>query len=299
MSLRASRLATFGLLAVSASWGIAFVWMKDAINQQPFFDFLAVRFTLAALVMIAVRPKTLRNMNGALLWRGGVLGVVLGVAYVAQTVGLEQSTAAITGFFTGLYVVLTPLLAYFLLRQRLSFKVLIGVVLATAGLALISLDGLTWVSGIVPLLICALLYALHIVGLGAWSKGLDSYALTVVQLVGVAIVCWIGALPDGFSPPPNANVWGAVAFTALFATAAAFFIQTWAQSIMDASRVAIILTTEVVFAAGFAYAVGQEPVRTLTVIGGLVMVTAMLIVEWPSKKTKPGIVQLGTDPMTH
>jgi drug/metabolite transporter (DMT)-like permease len=68
---------------------------------------------------------------------------------------------------------------------------------------------------------------------------------------------------------------------------------------MDASRVAIILTTEVVFAAGFAYAVGQEPVRALTVIGGLVMVTAMLIVEWPSKKTKPGIVQLGTDPMTH
>jgi drug/metabolite transporter (DMT)-like permease len=287
------------LLSVSASWGIAFVWMKDAINQQPFFDFLAVRFTLAALVMIAVRPKTLRNMNGALLWRGGVLGVVLGVAYVAQTVGLEQSTAAITGFFTGLYVVLTPLLAYFLLRQRLSFKVLIGVVLATAGLALISLDGLTWANGIVPLLICALLYALHIVGLGAWSKGLDSYALTVVQLVGVAIVCWIGALPDGFSPPPNANVWGAVAFTALFATAAAFFIQTWAQSIMDASRVAIILTTEVVFAAGFAYAIGQEPVRALTVIGGLVMVAAMLIVEWPSKKTKPGIVQLGTDPMTH
>jgi drug/metabolite transporter (DMT)-like permease len=291
--------ATFGLLAVSASWGIAFVWMKDAINEQPFFDFLAVRFTLAALVMIAVRPKTLRNMNRGLVLRGGALGVVLGIAYVAQTIGLEQSTAAITGFFTGLYVVLTPLLAYFLLRQRLSFKVLIGVVLATAGLALISLDGLTWASGIVPLLICALLYALHIVGLGAWSKGLDSYALTVVQLIGVAVVCWIGALPDGFTPPPNLNVWGAVAFTALFATAAAFFIQTWAQSIMDASRVAIILTTEVVFAAGFAYAVGQEPVRALTVIGGLVMVTAMLIVEWPSKKTKPGIVQLGTDPMTH
>jgi drug/metabolite transporter (DMT)-like permease len=287
------------LLAVSASWGIAFVWMKDAINEQPFFDFLAVRFTLAALVMIAVRPKTLRNMNRGLVLRGGALGVVLGIAYVAQTIGLEQSTAAITGFFTGLYVVLTPLLAYFLLRQRLSFKVLIGVVLATAGLALISLDGLTWASGIVPLLICALLFALHIVGLGAWSKGLDSYALTVVQLIGVAVVCWIGALPDGFTPPPNVNVWGAVAFTALFATAAAFFIQTWAQSIIDASRVAIILTTEVVFAAGFAYAVGQEPVRALTVIGGLVMVTAMLIVEWPSKKTKPGIVQLGTDPMTH
>lgn len=297
--MRANRLATFALLGVTASWGIAFVWMKDAISEQPFYDFLAVRFTLAALIMLAVRPKTILKMNPGLLWRGGVLGVILGVAYVAQTIGLEQSTAAITGFFTGLYVVLTPLLAYFLLKQRLNIKVLIGVVLATAGLALISLDGLTLANGIIPLLICALLYAMHIVGLGAWSKGLDSYALTVVQLVGVAVVCWLGALPDGYNPPPNANVWGAVLFTAVFATAAAFFVQTWAQSIMDASRVAIILTTEVVFAAGFAYAIGQEPVRALTVLGGLVMVGAMLIVEWPSKKSEPGLVQLGTDPMTH
>ncbi|MEN9730718.1 MAG: hypothetical protein RL488_28 [Actinomycetota bacterium] len=299
MSSRTSRLATIALLSVTASWGVAFVWMKDAINQQPFYDFLAVRFTIAALVMLVIRPKTILKMNRALLWRGGLLGVILGVAYIAQTIGLEQSTAAITGFFTGLYVVLTPLLAFVLLRQRLSLKVLAGVVLATAGLALISLDGLTWANGILPLLICALLYALHIVGLGAWSKNLDSYALTVVQMVGVAVVCWIGALPDGFTPPPNQNVWGAVIFCALFATAAAFFIQTWAQSIMDASRVAIILTSEVVFAAGFAYAIGQEPVKALTVFGGLVMIGAMLLVEWPSRKAKRELVELGTDPMTH
>ena len=299
MSSRTSRLATIALLSVTASWGVAFVWMKDAINQQPFYDFLAVRFTIAALVMLVIRPKTILKMNRALLWRGGLLGVILGVAYIAQTIGLEQSTAAITGFFTGLYVVLTPLLAFVLLRQRLSLKALAGVVLATAGLALISLDGLTWANGILPLLICALLYALHIVGLGAWSKDLDSYALTVVQMVGVAVVCWIGALPDGFTPPPNQNVWGAVIFCALFATAAAFFIQTWAQSIMDASRVAIILTSEVVFAAGFAYAIGQEPVKALTVFGGLVMIGAMLLVEWPSRKAKRELVELGTDPMTH
>ena len=299
MSLRTSRLATIALLSVTASWGVAFVWMKDAINQEPFYDFLALRFTIATLVMLAIRPKTILKMDGGLLWRGGVLGVILGIAYIAQTIGLEQSTAAITGFFTGLYVVLTPILAFLLLRQTLSLKVLAGVVLATAGLALISLDGLTWANGIVPLLICALLYALHIVGLGAWSKGLDSYALTVVQMAGVAIVCWFGAAQDGFTPPPNTNVWGAVIFCALFATAAAFFIQTWAQSIMDASRVAIILTSEVVFAAGFAYAIGQEPVKALTVFGGLVMIGAMLLVEWPSRKAKRDIVELGTDPMTH
>ena len=294
MSSRSNRLAAFALLGVTASWGVAFVWMKDAISQQPFMDFLAVRFTIAAVIMVVARPKTLLKIKGPLLLRGSLLGVILGLAYIAQTIGLEQSTAAITGFFTGLYVVLTPLLSFVILKQKLSGKVLAGVVLATAGLALISADGLTLANGIIPLIICALLYALHIVGLGAWSRDLDTYALTVMQMLGVAVVCWIAALPDGFTPPPNPNVWGAVLFCAVFATALAFFIQTWAQSIMDASRVAIILTSEVVFAAGFAYAIGQEPVRMQTVIGGLVMIVAMLIVEWPGKNN-----QVFNDPMVH
>lgn len=258
--------------------------MKTAIEKEPFYDFLATRFTLAAVIMVLARPKTLKLMNGNMLWRGGLLGIVLGAAYVFQTIGLELSTAAVTGFFTGLYVVLTPLLAFILLRQKVSVKVLAGVVLATAGLALITADGLSLSNGIIPLLLCAVLYALHIVGLGAWSKNLDSYALTVVQLATVAVVSWAGALTDGYQPPPDNDVWGAVVFCAVFATALGFFVQTWAQSIMDASRVAIFLTTEVVFAAGFSYAIGQEPVRALTVIGGAVLVSAMLLVEWPSRK---------------
>lgn len=284
MSFKRHRLAAFALLAVTASWGVAFVWMKTAIEKEPFYDFLATRFTLAAVIMVLARPKTLKLMNGNMLWRGGLLGIVLGAAYVFQTIGLELSTAAVTGFFTGLYVVLTPLLAFILLRQKVSVKVLAGVVLATAGLALITADGLSLSNGIIPLLLCAVLYALHIVGLGAWSKNLDSYALTVVQLATVAVVSWAGALTDGYQPPPDNDVWGAVVFCAVFATALGFFVQTWAQSIMDASRVAIFLTTEVVFAAGFSYAIGQEPVRALTVIGGAVLVSAMLLVEWPSRK---------------
>lgn len=273
--------------------------MKTAIDKEPFYDFLATRFTLAVIIMLLARPSTLKQMNGNLLWRGSVLGFILGIAYIAQTIGLELSTAAVTGFFTGLYVVLTPLLAFVLLRQRLSVKVLIGVLLATAGLALITADGLSLSNGIIPLLLCALLYAAHIVGLGAWSKNLDSYALTIVQLAVVAVVSWVGALPDGYQPPPDLDVWGSVVFCAVFATALGFFVQTWAQASMDASRVAIILTTEVVFAAGFSYAIGQEPVKAMTVIGGAIMMFAMLIVEWPTKSSKNELVTQGTDPMVH
>lgn len=290
-------------MVVAASWGFGFVWMKDAIERQPYFDFLALRFTIAAGVMFLIRPQLVRHINLNFLKRGVLLGVALGLGYVTQTIGLEQSTAAITGFFTGLYIVLTPVFAWLLLRQKVASKVLLGVIIATIGLGVITLGGLGFDVGTISLLACAILFALHIVGLGRWSPGRDTYALTVVQLATVAVICWIGALfnpsDPGFQAPPDADVWNAVLFTAIFATAIAFFVQTWAQSIMDASRVAIILTTEVVFAALFAVALGQEVLSLRTVIGGALMVIAMLIVEWPSRNDKNQTVTPGLDPLVH
>jgi drug/metabolite transporter (DMT)-like permease len=297
--MKKSSLAALALVLVAAAWGFAFVWMKDTIERQPYFDFLATRFTLAALIMFLVRPKLVRSLNPKLLLRGTVLGVALGLGYVTQTIGLELSTAAITGFFTGLYVVLTPILAWLLLRQKVSLKVTLGVGLAAIGLGLITLGGLGFDLGTLSLLACAVLFALHIVGLGRWSPGSDTYALTVVQLATVAAVCWIGALADGYQAPPDVDVWNSILFTAVFATAIAFFVQTWAQSIMDASRVAIILTSEVIFAAIFAAATGQEVLELRTILGGALMVAAMLIVEWPSRKSKPDEITPGLDPLVH
>jgi len=297
--MKSKKFAAISLLIVAAAWGGAFVWMKDAITREPYFNFLALRFTIAALLMFAARPKLVAHLNRKFVMRGVILGVALGLGYVTQTIGLEQSTAAITGFFTGLYVVLTPVLGWLLLRERIGSKVLLGVILATIGLGLITVSGLGFDIGTISLLACALLFALHIVGLGRWSPGADTYALTVVQLSTVAVVCWIGALGDGFQGPPDLDVWGAVIFCAVFATAIAFFVQTWAQSIMDASRVAIILTTEVVFAALFAVLVGQEVLKLTTIIGGALMVIAMFIVEWPSRKPRPADQTPLIDPLVH
>ena len=301
--MKKTSIAAISLMVVAASWGFGFVWMKDAIERQPYFDFLALRFTIAAGVMFLIRPQLVRHINLNFLKRGVLLGVALGLGYVTQTIGLEQSTAAITGFFTGLYIVLTPVFAWLLLRQIIAGKVLLGVIIATIGLGVITLGGLGFDVGTISLLACAILFALHIVGLGRWSPGRDTYALTVVQLATVAVICWIGALfnpsDPGFQAPPDADVWNAVLFTAIFATAIAFFVQTWAQSIMDASRVAIILTTEVVFAALFAVALGQEVLSLRTVIGGALMVIAMLIVEWPSRNDKNQTVTPGLDPLVH
>ena len=278
-----TRIAALSLISVAVSWGAAFVLMKPAIDRQPIYNFLAFRFTIAVLVMILARPSVLKQFNIKLLLQGCLLGLALGGGYVTQTIGLAFSTAAITGFFTGLYVALTPLLAWLLLRNKVSKKALIGVVLATVGLAVLSSGAFEFGWGEVALLACALLFALHIVGLGVWSSKHDSYALTIVQLATCALVSWAGAFTweGGVQLPPDGEVWFAILFCAVLATAVAFFVQTWAQSFIDPSRVAIILTTEVVWAAIISYSVGQEKPTLAAIVGGTIMVIAMLIVEWP------------------
>jgi drug/metabolite transporter (DMT)-like permease len=82
------------------------------------------------------------------------------------------------------------------------------------------------------------------------------------------------------------STWLAIAYTGIFATAVAYFVQTWAEARMDASRVAVILTLEVVFAAIVAVAVGQEVLALKTVVGGALIVLAMFVVEWPTRKPK-------------
>lgn len=280
--------AAIALVSVAVSWGAAFVLMKDAIENQPFFDFLAIRFTIAVAVMLAVRPSTFKKFNGPMLRHGVLLGIMLGFGYVTQTIGLELTTAAITGFITGLYVVLTPILGWLIFRKKIGAKLIWGVVLATVALALISINGLTIEAGQLWVILSAFLFAAHIVGLSIWSPGKDVYTLTVMQLATVGAISWIGAFADGgYQSPPDAMGWFAVLFTAVFSTAVAFLVQTWAQSIMDASRVAILLTSEVVWAALIAVMVGQESLGFKTLVGGAIMVAAMLLVEWPSKEAPP------------
>ena len=278
--------ASIALISVSAVWGAAFVLMKDAIERQSLYDFLAVRFTVATVIMIAVRPQVLKALNKELVGKGVILGLLLAGGYITQTIGLSMTTAAITGFITGLYVVLTPILGWLILRQKVGAKVVWGVALATVGLALISITGLSIEVGQIWVILCAFLFAAHITGLGAWSKGLNAYALTVVQLATVSGVSWIAAVPDGVQMPVDFDGWFAIFFTAVFSTAVAFFVQTWAQGHMDASRVAIILTSEVVFAAAISVAVGQEVLQFKTILGGGIMIAAMLLVEWPSRKAR-------------
>jgi drug/metabolite transporter (DMT)-like permease len=275
------KLAPWALLAVAAMWGISFVWMKDILDQQDVYSFLTSRFLVAALAMIALNPKVLRHFTKELIFKGLIIGMALGSGYIFQTLGLERTTPAITGFITGLYVVFTPLIASVFLKERLTLAMWGYIALAVIGLAVLSVDGWSIGLGEAFVLISAVLFAIHIILLGSWSKKFDAYALTVMQLIGCAILSAIPASINGFVAPPDMQVWSVIIFTAIFATAFAFVIQTWSQARISTTKVAVILTMEVVFAALFSFMYGMEPFTLRLAIGGTLVLIAMLAIVQP------------------
>ena len=272
------KIAPWALLAVSASWGMAFFVMIDAIERQSVNNFLFSRFLLAVLVMLALKPSVVKKFDRDLVITASSAGVFLGLGYIFQTLGLARTGAAITGFVTGLYVVITPLLAYFFLKEKLNKLIWGCIFLATIGLGLLSIRGFSVGIGEMLVLASAFFFGAHIIALGKWSSGRDVYAMTVVQLAMCALLSGIASIPEGYSAPPDSGVWAVVIFTAVVCTAVAFVVQTWSQAHMTTTKVAVILTMEVVFAAVFAMIFGGERLTLQATIGGMLVLLSMFII---------------------
>lgn len=272
------RLAPWALLLVSAAWGMAFVVMKDAIERQSVNSFLFTRFLVAVLAMFLLKPTVLQAINREILRKGFIAGLFLAAGYILQTLGLALTGAAVTGFITGLYVVATPVIAALVLRVRITAFTWGCVLLATAGLALLSLKGWNLGYGEFLVFLCAIAFAAHIIALSKWSNGLDVYAMTLVQLATCALATGVISLIQGYEAPADRNGWYVILFTAIICTAVAFVVQTWSQAHMSATKVAVILTMEVVFAALFAVVFGGESLSLRTFFGGLLVLIAMFMI---------------------
>jgi len=270
--------SSVALMAVALIWGGAFLSMKGTLERLDVNSFLAWRFLIATLLLILIRPSVLKKINLLFFKKGVILGLFLSSGYIFQSFGLTLTTVSNTGFITGLYVVLTPLIAAGVLRKNITLVEWFAVFIATIGLALLSLNGLQFGLGEFLVLVSALLFAFHIVGLGEWSKGLDAYALTVLQLGTCAVVTFFASFKSGFKAPPDSGVWWSIIYTAVFATALAFIIQTWAQSFIAPSTVGVILAAEVVFAAGLGIWFLNEPVTLRIALGGLLVLASMYLI---------------------
>lgn len=274
-----ARVAVLLLLLVTAVWGSTFFLIRDLVRTLPSADFLSVRFAVAALGMFALFHRQTLALPRRQLGVGVLLGLVYGAAQLLQTVGLEHTAASVSGFVTGSYVVLTPLIGAVLLRDRISRVTWAATLLAMTGIAVLSLRGLAVGLGEGLTLASAVLYALHIVLLGRWSTAASALGLSTVQAATISVVCLLAAAPDGVSLPAGGGQWLVLLYMAFVAGAGALWAQTWAQAHVTAARAAVVMAMEPVFAAGFAVALGGESLTARMLLGGSLVVAAMYLVE--------------------
>lgn len=292
-SPRHSLLATLALLGVTAAWGSTFFLIKDLLDRVPTLDFLAIRFAIAGVLMLLVAPRALGRLDRAARQHALALGGLYGVAQILQTAGLAHTPASVSGFITGMYVVATPLLVSLLLRSPVPPMTWVAVGLATAGLGVLTLGGVSAGYGELLTLVAAILYALHIVGLGSWSRHDAALGMSIVQILVVAVICLVATVPDGITLPTRPGDWGAILYMAVFAGALSMLGQTWAQAHLPPTRAAIIMTMEPVFATLFAVLLGGESPTVRMLLGGALVVTAMLIVELvPRRRVEAEVTHL-------
>jgi len=283
-------LADTALLLVCLVWGATFVVVKEALADIRPFAFLAIRFAVACALLAAFYWREIVRGGMAQVWRGAAIGVFLFLGYSTQTLGLELTTASKAGFITGLAVVLVPLFSTFLLRRRPQADSLVGVALATAGLAILTLkDSLRPNTGDLLVLMCAVSFALHILAVGHYNSDPRSSAgaLATVQIGTTSLLAW-GAtaafergywLELGTLAAIPARAWSAMLVTALLATAGAFLIQNIAQRHTTPTRTALFLASEPVFAALTAWVIAGEVLGVRGVAGGALVVLGMIVSE--------------------
>ncbi|MCA1635573.1 MAG: DMT family transporter [Acidobacteria bacterium] len=273
MRLNTDLRADGAILLTTLIWGSTFVVAREVLDYWPPLSYLAVRMTLATMVFVALFPKRVVEA-GRGVWRAGAtLGLLIGVGFVGQTVGLLYTTPSKSAFITGLTTPLVPFVAYALLRTKPGRENLLGVVLASVGgvLILAPAEGVGVNTGDFITLGTTALFAAHITLMSVYARRHDVRQLSIVQIAvaaGLIVAAWVavwawGALSGAGQLPPalarelapllwDARLAGQLAYLSLVATIATFLLWTWGQARMPATHAAIIFSLEPVFATLFA-----------------------------------------------
>ncbi|MBS3970912.1 MAG: DMT family transporter [Clostridia bacterium] len=283
--------ADFLLLVVAAIWGLTFVVVKNALDDIQPFTFNAYRFLVAGIFMIVICIFYKIKFNRLLLKIGTIIGFFLFLGYSFQTIGLQYTTASNSGFITGLAVVFVPLFATIFTKKLPGMYSIAGAVLAAIGLFFLSVDStLTYNSGDIMTLFGAICFAVYILLLGKYSPQFDTIPLVAMQIFVVAFLSLICSLTlETPSVTMTSAVIIALLVCAIPATCLAFMIQTWAQKFTTPTRTIIIITTEPVFAALFAYMLLGEIFTTRHLLGAVLMLMGILLVEFKGETQETAV----------
>jgi drug/metabolite transporter (DMT)-like permease len=274
------------LVLLTLIWGTTFVVIKGALEAVPPSLFLALRFTVAAVLLSWVR------FDRKVLLPALVLGVVSFISYSSQTLGLLYTTASKAAFITALCVVTVPFMSGLFFRTRVAGKVYVTAGIALAGLGLLTLGGQDPPNrGDLIILGTAVAYALHIILMSETLKEHPPLKVAALQLWPVALISWIWAAPQaGLLPHLPPAAWWSIIYLAVVATALVLVMQSYAQQVVPAHVAALVFVLEPVFAAFIAYWFRGEQLGVTGWIGGAMVLLAVVLseVKLPRRRNAPG-----------
>lgn len=275
------RAAELALIGVAFVWGLTFVMVQDAVAEMPVLTFIAIRFLAAAALVAPFVARPARELGRDGVRSGLLMGVFLTAGYVFQTFALEHTTASNVGFITGMVVVLTPLIGAAVLGLRVPPIAYVSAAIAACGLALLSgVGGELRLLGDGLALGCAVAFAFHLLATDRAVAKHDVGALLVVQLAVCGVVALVAAAALGqLEAPSGLTVWSALIVTAVFASAAAFFIQSYAQKHASPDRTALILASEPAFAGLFGWWLAGDAFTALSLAGAALIIVAIVMVD--------------------
>ena len=279
--------ADLSLALVALIWGTTFVVVKQALTHVSAMYFLSLRFSLASICMLPMLIPVFRQAGASAVWRGlgggFVSGLFLWTGYLLQTFGLKYTSAGNSGFLTGFYIVLVPLISGVVYRRWPRAVEMMGIAIATAGMAVLTIPSLAggWRvnRGDALTVGCAVAFAFHLLVLGYFSQRERFEAVALGQIVCAAVLSTAALAIEPPSAAWTRSAVFAIILTAIFATAVAFALQTWGQQYTTAARTALLFALEPVFALMTAVLAGGEPLTIYSIAGGTLILGGILLVE--------------------
>lgn len=289
------KLARPMILVATIIWGSTFFILKDTLDSVELQFLLAFRFTLAAAILALVFWKSWKGMDRSCWWRGAVMGLFLYAAYTVQNYGLMWTTPGKNAFFTAIYCVLVPFLAWIVSRQRPDRFNVLAAVLCIVGIGFVSWDGgFSLGIGECLTLLSGLLYACHITVTAKFAQDRDVFLLTIIQFIVVAVCCWIGTFITGGFPVDglSGRAWAVLIYLGVAATALGLLFQNVGQKYTDPSSAAVLLSLEAPFGVAFSVIFTEERPSPMMYVGFVLIFVAILCSEtkFSFLKKKTGVM---------
>lgn len=280
--------ADYLMLLTTILWGGTFVIVKSALSELPPSVFVLYRFTLALLVGLVVWRKSIFHISFTLLRRGLVLGLVFGVGFVLQTIGLVYTSVSSSAFITGTMVVFAPFVYWLVVRTRIRALHLVSVVVVIIGLWIFTEpESNGFQIGDVLTLIGAIVWSVYLTYIDIWTKAEreNHHAMNVLVVLQFAVTMLLSLIVLAFTQEP---IWGynltpsliyGLVYCSVFAAVLTTWLQTRYQQYTHPVRAAVIFSVEPLVASVVAYFAISEGWTGRQALGAIVLIGVVVIPE--------------------